>query len=294
MILSTTHESSYPFLPSCSLDLGTGNKLQRGVFLNAKLYPVCEDVPDYCYISYIGRSEERHDTCGILTIKGSDGQEICLVKFKLEPPSNSPYLLGIAYQDNSICGCVCATLDLLPVLKARYTPAATSFIFLPSTFTPHSQIRRPAKIVTTAGDRVAAITFKQDDRGIFQTLSGGTITIAAEGEDLSSMRRDGVVETIKVNVVILAGETITRGTIIGGTPTGVTLTGETITGGMLTGGTITGTTITGGIITGGTITPTPTIKVPSSGNIVIRPGKGSGLRIVPIDNGLQLGGYTDV
>lgn len=162
MILSNTrnnNNNNYPFISSCDLDLGTGNKLENGVFISAKLYPNAAPF-NYAYIAYIGK--------GSLIINTDADVELCRVNFDVD--STNTILVGTAYQESKICGYICATHNLKPVLNARYAPRKDSFIFTPSVVNPRPAINDAHGLRSAAGEKITAVEF-----------SGGTTFVTENG-----------------------------------------------------------------------------------------------------------------
>lgn len=183
MIVSHTDDNNYPFISSCDLNLGTGNKLENGVFISAKLYPNAEPF-NYAYISYIGK--------GSIIVKTDADVELCRVVF--EESSDGRILVGTAYQGSKVCGCVCATHNLKPVLNARYTPSKDSFIFTPSVINPRPAVNAEYGLLSVDEKPIAGIRFEGP---AFITDVDGTVSIDTESP-IDEQER--VVQTIKVQV----------------------------------------------------------------------------------------------
>lgn len=188
MIVSHTNDNNYPFISSCDLDLGTGNKLENGVFISAKLYPNAEPF-NYAYISYIGR--------GSIIINTDADVELCQVIF--EESSDGRILVGTAYQGSKVCGCICATHNLKPALNARYTPNKESFIFTPSVINPRPAVNAAYGLLSVDDKLITGIRFEGPT---FITDADGTVSIDTESPVDEQER---VVQTIKVRV---AGNTV--------------------------------------------------------------------------------------
>ena len=157
MILSKTKENNYPFISSCDLDLGTGNRLEGEIILSAKLYPHTERI-DYAYISYVGLNPSNKSE-GLIIVKSDRDVELCRVIFDIANQTEGSVVTGIAYQNGIVCGTICATRSLIPVLKARYAPRKGSFIFTPSVLNPRPNNQLGHKLLSPAGDPITGIRF---------------------------------------------------------------------------------------------------------------------------------------
>ena len=196
MILSVIRENNYPFISGCDMDLGTGNKLENGVILNAKLYPRI-DYMNYGYISYIGLNP-KDKSQGLIIVRTDTGEELCQVLF---PTTDAEIVTGIAYRGSRVCGSICATRNIIPVFKARYSPRSDSFIFAPSAILPRPASIPEYNIRTADGKIVSKIQFEGD---VFETTPEGAVTIHTES--LPEASEKGIT---KVNLVVSGGITTT-------------------------------------------------------------------------------------